>query len=1065
MMLARLIKRIRACLFLCIGASCVFWVLEILFMWFIERELFNNVTEFLFFGSLALGVFLIASAVFGLLVVVVSLLADILTLILAKLSVKKLSSQALAYTLIASPWLIYISCKLFSGEEISQKNISSYGPYITSAVLLSMCYGLTTLVIALINRSHSENQQLGRITNYLLFILITLITVSLFLADATILVNLYVYVHITTAITVFLLVMLVLTLAWYRLRRISRFAILRYAPVIILSLPLLSSSYLSLYFNKSQTLRSIAYQRSMNEQKILTGYNSIFSFMKPEKEDFSINALISEKEKKELVELENKRPKKRSPLFGRFKGMNIVLFVMDGLRANNLSCYGYSRETSPYLDKLCEESVLFKNAYIQSQPQSHSMKVVFSSTYCKAASMKEHMPNLPSLLQEHGYLTGRVTSPHPFLWESNALVMGFLIDGFEKYKNEDEVTKRRGRDPYQAMGIKFVEEYKHNRFFLWLQLLHTHEPFTCPKNHLIFGSEKVDRYDACIHYGDDAIEEFVEILRQQGILNNTILIITADHGEAYNEHGNVKHGTTLYNEEIRIPLIMRIPGIEPDVVEENVGHADIFPTIIALLGIETDRRMLGSDLSPLLMDKKKLTRKYLPVFSIHQQRWAILHNQWKLIFTKKGNIYDLYDLKNDPGEKINLIDKNPKIVIELKKALDSSIKDREETLIKEKEKEKEKSVEQLLTILNESASNSQRLSSVIELSQKKSTEAIKPLIDIVQDEKEDLAIRRTAIVALGDIKANQAVTILGNLLYSKDYLISFNSLSALKKIGTKEAGRTLFDFLPKAKSHHKAIIDTIATSCDVATIQEYLCNVDKAIGKRDGDFALAVLMKMKERSPETHFRKYKMKGWRVSGPRSSSKNDASVTIKGAETETWPVIQPQYLQETKDGYCVVNLIEEPTPEQAGTYYYASTWSYSPTPRTIYLLYGNQNGIQVKLNDKVVIDDTSCRNVTIFGKSHSVELIKGWNHWLVRVEGTQKACQFYLTIFDKAITDKGELISPLIFAPTRRPDQTPITRTPNTTSTPTITNTPTETPTITIKPTIILTPTLTRTPNPI
>jgi len=195
-------------------------------------------------------------------------------------------------------------------------------------------------------------------------------------------------------------------------------------------------------------------------------------------------------------------------------------------------------------------------------------------------------------------------------------------------------------------------------------------------------------YDGAVRNLDMEIERYVKKLEELGILDDTLIIITPDHGEEILERGSLGHAScsiagTLYDENIRIPLIMRYPKTLPQgrVIETQVSQVDIMPTIFDILGYPMPELTEGHSLLPLIegkdIDFKEETHCETLVCGMQtldwdkRTKWALRTPQWKLIYSQdtKDNYYELYNLKNDPEEKVNLIDKEPRIANELKKKL------------------------------------------------------------------------------------------------------------------------------------------------------------------------------------------------------------------------------------------------------------------------------------------------------------------------------------------------------------------------------------------------------------
>lgn len=258
----------------------------------------------------------------------------------------------------------------------------------------------------------------------------------------------------------------------------------------------------------------------------------------------------------------------------------------------------------------------------------------------------------------------------------------------------------------------WLEEHQNHRFFLWVHLIDPHNPYDPAPRFTPELEEpspgrvqqlreisardpeqirwrEVDRqalialYDGDISQGDFGVGQLWQRLNELGLTEKTILIISADHGEEFWDHGGMGHGRTFYQETIRVPLIILGPGIGPRRVTQNVSLLDLFPTIIDLIGEKTPQGALGRSLKPLIEGK------YLPdepviaeANSREDKARAIIWGNYKLIHNYFTDEEKLYNLRTDPQEKINLIDLQPGIAYQLHQRLfavvDQSEKNRQE---------------------------------------------------------------------------------------------------------------------------------------------------------------------------------------------------------------------------------------------------------------------------------------------------------------------------------------------------------------------------------------------------
>jgi len=395
------------------------------------------------------------------------------------------------------------------------------------------------------------------------------------------------------------------------------------------------------------------------------------------------------------------------------KGPNIILISIDALRADRLSCYGYHRNTSRNIDKLAREGVLFKNCFSQATWTLPSHTSIFLSQYvwrhnvdsAHTKRLTDPYTTLAEILKNENFATAAFTG-------GGILSSRYGFDqGFEIY--DDGIPGSQGRheiSSYIDKLLNWLESVRNRKFFLFVHTYDVHEPYDppapyldlytkeyCEGKHLrtsrgIFPwkldaskltPEEIDYimavYDGAINYIDDQLGKVFEMLEELGIDDNTIIIITADHGEAFREHGRLSHAHKPYIEEVYVPLIMKGPGIPRNRIYENhVQHIDIVPTILKLLNIPQRKEMQGKSMLPLM--KNLETEEYPKVYSwgyeINKPRWpfsiSLRTKKWTYIMNQNGPD-ELYNRINDPEEQNNIIKKRPLIAQKLKKELEDFV--------------------------------------------------------------------------------------------------------------------------------------------------------------------------------------------------------------------------------------------------------------------------------------------------------------------------------------------------------------------------------------------------------
>jgi arylsulfatase A-like enzyme len=213
------------------------------------------------------------------------------------------------------------------------------------------------------------------------------------------------------------------------------------------------------------------------------------------------------------------------------------------------------------------------------------------------------------------------------------------------------------------LSAAFLEKHRNRNFFLYIHTIECHDPYAPPEDFaktFVSGTEEpsnIDVYDAEIRWADENLEQLASKLEELGLEKNTVLIVTSDHGEAFEEHeGMTKHGGKPYNELLHVPLIMRCPGFLPvgRVFNENLQMIDLTPTILDLMGAPLEEQFQGESLLPLILDGDSENFTDRTVYCYGRAIRAAIDGHWKLIYETGTRSIKLYDLRTDFGETRNL---------------------------------------------------------------------------------------------------------------------------------------------------------------------------------------------------------------------------------------------------------------------------------------------------------------------------------------------------------------------------------------------------------------------------
>ena len=345
---------------------------------------------------------------------------------------------------------------------------------------------------------------------------------------------------------------------------------------------------------------------------------------------------------------------------------DVVVITIDALRADHVGAYGYERPTTPNIDALARTGTRFERAYAQAPHTSFSVASMLTGKYfptlARLAPGEAHDP-IATMLRHDGWRTAAFFPPAVFFVDAQKLkAYADTYFNFEYVKFEYLDAERR---------VDQIESYfdtvKPPKAFVWVHFFEPHEPYEAHTD-FPFGATDIDRYDSEIAYVDRAIGRLIAYLHR--VRPRAIVILAADHGEEFDEHGGRYHGSTLYDEQLHIPMIVAVPGVSPRVVPNPVELIDVTPTVLNLLDIPVPARMRGTDLGPWLATPPADPDRLPPAFAEVEDKRMIVWRKEKLICDLNWGFCAYYDLATDPGEKHNLADERPERAAALRRKLD-----------------------------------------------------------------------------------------------------------------------------------------------------------------------------------------------------------------------------------------------------------------------------------------------------------------------------------------------------------------------------------------------------------
>jgi arylsulfatase A-like enzyme/Flp pilus assembly protein TadD len=361
---------------------------------------------------------------------------------------------------------------------------------------------------------------------------------------------------------------------------------------------------------------------------------------------------------------------------------NVVVITIDTLRADHLGCYGYKQIRTPNIDSLAANGVRFERAYTPVPVTLPAHSVIFTGTYPMLSGMHDFSANklnptqltLASVLKERGYTTGAVIGS-AVLDSRFGLNQGFdfYYDHFDfnrlQESNLDEME--RPGNVVADLALDWLNKNYQKKFFLWMHLYDPHYPYRAPAP---YGDEYKDRpYDGEIAFADAQVGRLIRFLKDKTLYENTLIVLSGDHGESLGEHGEKTHGFFIYNATLHVPVIFHLPGKDlGKTVPELVSLADLMPTMLHILKVDIPSQVQGRDLMPPIVKKENGSRSlyaetFLPRLHFNwSELRAIEIDNYHFIDAPKP---ELYDLAKDPGETRNLYAEKKAVADELRARL------------------------------------------------------------------------------------------------------------------------------------------------------------------------------------------------------------------------------------------------------------------------------------------------------------------------------------------------------------------------------------------------------------
>ena len=399
---------------------------------------------------------------------------------------------------------------------------------------------------------------------------------------------------------------------------------------------------------------------------------------------------------------------------------NVLLLILDTVRAQNLSLYGYQRPTTPSLEKWAAEGVRFDRAFATSSwtlpshaamftgRHAHELNIDRGKRLVYGAPLNDEYSTLAEALTQAGYATGGFTGNLVYLTWEHGLNRGFIhfedfivtVHSFltssiigrmvashwrvRRLMRRPGEFNRKSAHELNKHVLKWLKNLDDRPFFVMVNYFDAHMPLHVPAPFdTIFGPgpvyrrrprnlglvpevevKRIPSYDGAIAYLDQQIDHLLTELKGRGLLDNTLVIVTSDHGEQWGEHGKFRHANSMYRQLLQVPLVMRFPPRiqQGKVVSTPVSLINLPATVLSMVGLENDGRFPGKSLASYLLASylnETNTASHPPILSATSRAppdsdISLIANGFHYIRMHDGReeIYDLYD---DPLDSLNLI--------------------------------------------------------------------------------------------------------------------------------------------------------------------------------------------------------------------------------------------------------------------------------------------------------------------------------------------------------------------------------------------------------------------------
>lgn len=368
------------------------------------------------------------------------------------------------------------------------------------------------------------------------------------------------------------------------------------------------------------------------------------------------------------------------------KPWNVLLITIDTVRYDHTTMGGYAtgpkaRNTTPRLAELALRSTSFTFANAPSAGTMASVPAILTSRFFHsgiALDETDKKPGAPPKLRPENILLAEVMKRRGY--RTGAILTHEYFNDWGMEQGIDDYDNSIGRtpDPFRVTSPAVTDRAlawiarQQQPWFLWTHYLDPHGRYVAHPDGVSYGTSEEDLYDGELAFTDAHIGRLVSALASLPSGANTIVIVTSDHGDGFNEHGFINHAQALYREILHVPLIIAVPGVPPRLIDGAVSPLDVMPTIADLCGIDiSDLQIEGHSLTPqIFFGEEDLARVVFAETNWSEPIRAAVRQGAKLVVRLKSNVWEYYDLAHDPWEKRNLAAQRPPGFMELKREMD-----------------------------------------------------------------------------------------------------------------------------------------------------------------------------------------------------------------------------------------------------------------------------------------------------------------------------------------------------------------------------------------------------------